>query len=270
MKIKIAETTLNYKIHGTGKPIYFFHGMSLDSTSMEEIYEPLMSDSNYQRIYLDLPGLGDSQDIKNIHNSDDVLQIVIEFIQQLSGNDPIMICGHSFGGYICLGLLVKLKDQITDVFLTSPVINADRDERDVSEHHNIFNGEVKLDKNKDYYQDFLASCVIINQTAWELYQRMAIPGLKKNNRSFWSEIKTAHHYSFEFEKDIPLILENSKANMTILLGKNDQVVGYRDQLKLLSSNNNVQIAVLNNAGHNPFTDKFMDLKFYFDNFTKKY
>lgn len=270
MKIKIAKTTLNYKIHGTGKPIYFFHGMSLDSTSMEEVYEPLMKDSDYQRIYLDLPGLGDSQDVLNIHNSNDVLDLVVEFIHQISGNDPIRICGHSFGGYICLGLLVKLKDQITDVFLTSPVIHADRDERNISKHHNIFEGEVDMGKNADYYQDFLSSNVVVNQASWDKYQRMAIPGLKKYNRAFWSRIKISHQYSFDFEKDIPLILENSKSNMTILLGKDDQVVGYRNQLELLSSDNNVQIAVLNNAGHNLFTDKFMDLKFYFDNFTKNY
>ncbi|APX71073.1 alpha/beta hydrolase [Companilactobacillus allii] len=270
MQIKIKNTNLNYKIYGSGKPIYFFHGMSLDSTSLEVVYEPLFKNKNYQRIYLDLPGLGDSQDVHEVNSSDDVLELVIEFIKQISGEKKVAIIGHSYGGYICLGLLAKIPDQIKAAFITCPVIHANKADRKVSVHKNIFLEDVKIGKNADKYQDFVKGNVVINQDAWETYQATVIPGLAKYNRPFWDKIKSEKKYQFSFEDELPLTLSGLQSKTTILLGKNDYIVGYQEQLRLLNSHNNIQELILNDAGHNLLTDISEDLNFYFNKFLKIY
>lgn len=257
-------------MYGFGKPIYFFHGMSLDSTSLEVVYEPLFKNKNYKRIYLDLPGLGDSQDIEEVKSSDDVLELVIEFIRQTSDNQQVAIVGHSYGGYICLGLLAKIPKQISASFITCPVVHADKANRSVSVHKNIFLEEVKRSQNADKYQDFVKGNVLISQDAWDTYQATVIPGLKKYNRMFWNKIKTEKKYAFSFEKDLPLTLSDLQAKTTILLGKNDYIVGYQDQLGLLSYHNNIQELILNDAGHNLLTDISEDLGFYVNKFLKIY
>lgn len=52
---------INHKIFGEGIPIYFIHGNGLSLESMELIYEPIFKNTNYMRIYIDLPGMGDSK-----------------------------------------------------------------------------------------------------------------------------------------------------------------------------------------------------------------
>jgi len=270
MQIKIDNTNLNYKTYGSGKPIYFFHGMGSDSRSLEVVYEPLFKNKSYKRIYLDLPGMGDSQDVYDVKNSDDVLNLIIEFIRHTSDSKKIAIVGHSYGGYLCLGLLVKLSDQIDSAFITCPVIKADKVNRNVSTHKNINDGEVIVERNADKYQDFLGSNVLINQNAWDVYQATVLPGIEKYNREFWNNIKVEKKYQLSFENELPFTLSNLQSKVTILLGKNDPVVGFQDQLSLLSSGNDIQEVILNNAGHNLFTDISIDLNFYFNKFLKKY
>lgn len=265
MKIAINNTKLSYETVGDGYPVYFFHGMSQDSTSMKENYEPLMSDG-IKRIYLDLPGMGESQDISLVNNSDDVLNLVIDFIQQITGDQKISICGHSYGGYICLGLLKEIEYKINSAFITCPVIHADKENRDVSVHKNII--QEKLNIEDSYYQKFLDTNVLINQKAWDNYQRTILPGLKRYNIEFWNEIKTSHHYSFSFEDELTADLADSKAKTTLLLGKNDQVVGYKDQLALIDPDNEIEISILNDAGHNLFTDRTKEWQDSFKKFSK--
>lgn len=265
MKIAINNTQLNYEIVGTGFPVYFFHGMSQDSTSMIENYEPFMT-TGIKRIYLDLPGMGDSQDVSLVHNSDDVLRLVIDFINQITGDQKIAICGHSYGGYICLGLLDKLGSKIESAFLTCPVVHADKENRDISAHKNII--QEKLETTDSNYQKFLGMNVLINLKAWDNYQKAIIPGANKFNLAFWNQIKASHNYSFSFEKELVADLNSNNSDVTILLGKNDQIVGYRDQLELLNPANEIQITVLNDAGHNLFTDRPKDWQDQFKKFSK--
>ncbi|MFC6322925.1 alpha/beta fold hydrolase [Companilactobacillus baiquanensis] len=265
MKIAINNTELSYEIVGTGFPVYFFHGMSQDSTGMIENYEPVMS-MGIKRIYLDLPGMGNSQDISSVHNSDDVLNLVIEFIEQITGDQKIAICGHSYGGYICLGLLKELGSKIKAAFITCPVIHANKENRDISKHKNIIQEELNTDDPN--YQKFLKMDVLINQKSWQNYQRAILPGLKKYNIEFWNQIKASHNYSFSFEKELVADLAHNKTDVMILLGKNDQIVGYRDQLTLLDPDNEIQISVLNDSGHNLFTDKNQYFEESFKKFSK--
>ncbi|MBX8978143.1 alpha/beta hydrolase, partial [Enterococcus gallinarum] len=94
--------TIHYKEFGSGKLIYFIHGNSLNLESMIEFYEPFFeTNQSFRRIYLDIPGMGDSYLKPSINNSDDILEETYSFILDHSNNKNFSLCGHSYGGYLC-------------------------------------------------------------------------------------------------------------------------------------------------------------------------
>lgn len=133
MFLKTKFGQLHYQTFGAGSPIYFIHGLALDSNSMIPIYEPLLQAKPFKRYYLDLPGMGRSEE-GQVKNSDDMLGMLAEFVAQTSENQPTILCGHSYGGYLCLGLMATVQ-RLAGVFVTCPVVIADERPRKIAPHH---------------------------------------------------------------------------------------------------------------------------------------
>ena len=64
----------------------------------------LQDNQQFQRIYLDLPGMGESPSTPNITNSDEMLAYIVKFIDALNLTEPLALVGHSYGGYLSIGL----------------------------------------------------------------------------------------------------------------------------------------------------------------------
>lgn len=262
----INNVKIHYQEYGAGKTIYFLHGLGLDIASMVQTYDKFLADKNIRRVYIDLPGMGESGVHESLKNSDDILHTIQQFIVTDSGDEAVSLFGHSFGGYLCLGLAHKLKKKVNSLFITCPVLIANINNRKTAKHKNIFQGNVSVELNESYYEDFLSMNVLINNEAWKNYQKAIIPGLTKFNNDFWDNLQSNHfeNYSFSFEKE--LVSSSTKYKGMMLLGKNDQVVGYHDQLSLLDDSNDLEVAILNDAGHNLFIDISEDMDFYLKRF----
>lgn len=146
-----------------------------------------MNIGGYQRIYFDLPGMGNSNPIYPA-TSDHVLELILHTIKKLIGNRPFIIYGHSFGGYLAQAVTKKLPKQVLGMFLTCPVVTADSSNRIIGKHINIFQEKIIPAENKDYFDDFLKINVIINQQCWQDYKKLIIPGLKKSKYLFYQTI----------------------------------------------------------------------------------
>lgn len=76
---------------------------------MKYFYEPLFTKENQiKRIYIDLTGMGDSQG-HSVNNSDEICDIIAQFILEQTGGKKVSMVGHSYGGYLCLGATYKYK-----------------------------------------------------------------------------------------------------------------------------------------------------------------
>ncbi|VDK14073.1 hypothetical protein OAL24_00871 [Oenococcus sicerae] len=185
------------------------------------------------------------------NTSDDVLEIIIQAIQEIIGNKQFILYGHSYGGYLALGIASRLKSKILGAFLTCPVVTAIDSDRQRGEHINIFKEEVLPSKNKEYFTDFLNMNVVISQRTWKSYQELIIPGLQTENQLFVKNLKS--HYALTFEESIKKT--NYPFPITIMVGRNDQVVGYEEQLQFIAHNSNGAIVLLNQTGHNLIIDQ---------------
>ncbi|MDN6968738.1 alpha/beta hydrolase [Oenococcus sp. UCMA 17063] len=261
MKEYLTSSNISYFSVGSGTPIVFLHGLSLDKRSTYLFFEPLLNAGKYQRIYLDLPGMGNSDPISP-STSDNVLETLIEAIEEIIGARKFILYGHSYGGYLAQAIASHLAGQTLGVFLTCPVITADRSKRLIGKHINILEEDISPVENKKYFADFLSMNVIINNQAWQSYQDLIISGLQSEDESFVNRLR--NNYSFTFEEK----LQNIKYQfpIKIMVGKNDQVVGYQEQLKLISHNENGEIVLLNRAGHNLMIDQHEAVSFHFDLF----
>lgn len=82
----IRSVDVYYEKYGEGIPIIMIHGFAPDSQLMIGCMEPVFDkESSFSRIYLDLPGMGKTENYDSIQNADHVLTLLLEFIEAVSG-----------------------------------------------------------------------------------------------------------------------------------------------------------------------------------------
>lgn len=242
----IRDIKINYEVFGSGKPIIMIHGFSPDSRLMIGCMEPIFKErEGFKRIYLDLPGMGKTKNYQSIKNSNDMLEIVIDFIEAIIPNQSFLVVGESYGSYLARGIIAKSKEKIAGAAFICPMIIPEMGKRNLPEHLIIFKDENFLEKlNKEERDAFSSNSVVLNEYTWQRYKNEILIGCEIADENFLSKIK--EKYSFTFEIDNILFESPS----VFLLGKQDYVVGYKDAFELLDKYPRATFAVLDKAGHN--------------------
>ena len=86
MEISLGEATLQYETLGSGRPLLLIHGYSLDRRMMKACMEPVFArrSDDWQRIYVDLPGMGGSRAPAHLASSDCILEALLGFLDALA------------------------------------------------------------------------------------------------------------------------------------------------------------------------------------------
>lgn len=248
MKCKIKDLSINYEIIGDGKPIIMLHGYYVDHRIMSGCMEPIFSDKEgYKRIYLDLPGMGDSESSEWIKSSDDMLDIVIDFIDKIIPNEKFLIVGQSYGAYLLRGVLHKMADRIDGMLLICPLIIPEFEKRSVEE-------KVILVKDKELLsnipeedaEDMDLSFVIQSQKNYERWLKEVMVDDETVDEEFLHNLRK-NGYEFTFDLDSADVKYDKPVLM--LLGKQDACVGYKDAWDMLKNYPRATFAILDRAGH---------------------
>lgn len=91
LKIHVEE-------YGSGKPIILLHGWGASGKTFEGLKDHLNA---YRVIVFDLPGFGDSEEVKKDFNLDYYVKIIRMYVEKHELEEPIIL-GHSFGGRIAI------------------------------------------------------------------------------------------------------------------------------------------------------------------------
>ncbi|MEC3883600.1 alpha/beta hydrolase [Halobacillus sp. HZG1] len=238
--------SIYHKVIGEGYPIVMLHGWTLDHQVMLQAMEPLFEKRNgWKRIYIDLPGMGQSQAQPFIQNSDDILEAVLHLLNEIIPDQPFIICGSSYGGYIARGVVHSLKDTVRGLLLIAPLTIPNFDERVVPQQKVL-----KRDSHLISYlssEDADAFCsmgVVQGQTEWERFRSEILLPSKQTNYEFLNHIRQ-NGYGFTF--DISSKLEYPTL---IITGRQDNIVGYHDAWRLIEDYPRATFTVLDMAGHN--------------------
>jgi pimeloyl-ACP methyl ester carboxylesterase len=121
--IEINGTDIYYETRGSGIPIFIIHGWSVDHKLMSGPMEKFFANKNkgFKRVYIDLPGMGKSSVNPKVRTADDVLDILLRFIDEVIPNTPFLLMGESWGGALCRGILKHKKADVLGLCLLCPV-----------------------------------------------------------------------------------------------------------------------------------------------------
>ncbi|KRL01153.1 alpha/beta fold hydrolase [Liquorilactobacillus capillatus] len=249
MQKLIDNTLIHYQIVGKGETIVFLHGLCLDLTSMKLSYQHLLASTEYQQIYIDLPGMGESSTFLSPQPTGDYLiKLIIKLLDTIKVNE-FYLGGHSYGGYLSLGIAYNCPKRVKGIFLTCPVITANRDKRKTAHHLNIKKDDFDLPKSK-YASDFLEMNTVITKTTWKNYLRKVISGLEKCDFSFIKKLQEHNYQNYQLQEEENIKRWQPDIPLFLLLGKHDQIVGFKEQVRLDTNFKNSSLLILENAGHN--------------------
>lgn len=246
MKIfEYKNTKLSYEITGSGKTILFLHGWGLDHNMWSDAMEPVFSDVHeFRRVYIDLPGMGESVAGENLKSSDDTLELLYEFVKSVLGGEKIILAGQSYGGYLCRGFVHQYREIVDGIMLLCPLVFPGYRKGRFEPHLVKAKDEAFLKSlSKEDYDSFTMMNVILTKEVYERYSKSIDPALKKADWNFLSGFEGA--CSFNADE-----MEPFNGPALIVTGRQDTEVGFRDQFDLLKVYPEASYLVVNNAGHN--------------------
>ncbi|MEI5907029.1 alpha/beta hydrolase [Bacillus spongiae] len=242
----VHQVNVHYEIHGEGIPILMIHGFTPDMKLMKGCMEPIFSiRKGFQRIYIDLPGMGKTGHYHHLKNAEEILDIVIGFIDTMIQDQPFLIVGESYGGYLTKGVLAKRGERVRGAAFICPVVVPNASDRTLPPHSIVYKDERFLKQlTMEEREEFSRDLVILNEYSWNRYKNEIKAGCQLADEPFLQKI--AKQYSFTF----PVTQMMYEFPAIFLLGKQDSVVGYKDALDLIDQFPRATYAIVDEAGHN--------------------
>ncbi len=249
MEISLGEATLQYEIVGSGRPLLMIHGYSLDRRMMKACMEPVFArrTDEWQRIYVDLPGMGGSRAPARLASSDWVLETLLALIDAALPGRRFALMGESYGGYLVRGIVSKRAASVDGLLLLCPMIVPQRQQRERptfrlmardEEFHATIPHELR--------RRFEVEMAVQTRRTWARYSEEILPALAAGDPLFLRKLHGAR-YGFSFEVDA--LQAPFEKPALVLLGRQDDVVGYRDAWRLIESYPRASFVVLDRAGH---------------------
>jgi pimeloyl-ACP methyl ester carboxylesterase len=234
---------LAYKSFGAddGIPILFIHGWQLSNAYDIADFEPIFAHSqvpSYRRIYTDLPGMGATPADPSIVDLQSMYDQVATFIEQEISPSKFLLVGTSCGGYFARALATQFGEQILGVLLKVPMMEPDDLRRDRDGFKAIVeDGEaVRLalsEKQASSLGDILIQTPAYIRSLLAKMTTSVWPGVGLAKSDVLDPIRNdPRRYSLDLLREPGREKVFEKPSL-IITGRHDDVVGYRDSLRLL-------------------------------------
>ncbi|MCT4631445.1 MAG: alpha/beta hydrolase [Firmicutes bacterium] len=248
MYIDINDVRVHYEIEGNGIPLLCIHGYYADHRLMKGMMEAIIGHMNIKRIYLDLPGMGLTENYSSIKSADDFVSLICDFVDEIIPEERFLIAGFSYGGYLSRAVHKKKRELVDGIVLVCPAIYSDRKMRELPKQEILL-----LDENiDDHFTElekvaFNKVSVIQDVKVYERYKKEILVSNGLCDFKFLVRM-LKNNYSVSFDVDHIESLYEMPA--LIICGRQDSVVGYKDAFGILSNYKHIDYHVIDGAGHN--------------------
>lgn len=246
MICRIKDAEIYYEIVGEGKPVIIIHGCAPDHRLMKRCMESVFQKyEGYQRIYIDLPGMGKSNAPDWINSSDRIVEVLITFIEEIISAEEFLLVGESYGGYLARGILSKMFERVNGLLLVYPVVVAQPGKRLLPDKQVIVRDEEFLKTlTSTEREEFCELAVVANEYTYKWFKEEIKPGLDVANNEFIERLQKNYSLTLDFHR------KKYEKPVLLLAGRQDISVGYQDIVRMIEDYPRATLAVLDMAGHN--------------------
>jgi pimeloyl-ACP methyl ester carboxylesterase len=243
MEYKALDVPVHYVEHGDGASVLVLHGANVDHREMVGTIEPVFGDMHsYRRIYPDLPGMGHTPAPDTLNSADDVLDLLLAFVDGVIGDGQFLLIGHSAGAYYARAIAGRRPEQVTGLALICPL---GENVRDLPAHQvlhaSVDPGDTLGPAEESVFRDYF---VVQTQATLERYKEYVVPALGLADDAGLERIGENWLFSTSPEKG-----PQYPSPVLIVTGRQDSMVGYAGQWDLLKHYPRATFAVLDRAGH---------------------
>jgi pimeloyl-ACP methyl ester carboxylesterase len=240
VRCEVGEVSLDYESFGVGSAFVALHGMPMDRRGPIYAFEPLFADRpGWRRIYVDLPGHGRSPKPPWPRDDVRVVEILVQFLDTLLGDDRVVLAGDSYGAFIARGLAHRLWDRVDGLCLLAPVVKVGTRQLPP---RTIIGDRAEITQMAEN-GEILGEMLVANPPEMKRYVEALSQGVA--DTEYLNEITEERQRIPSLEAGV----ETLDAPTLIITGRQDTTVGYRDQWELLDSYPRATFAVLDRAGH---------------------
>jgi pimeloyl-ACP methyl ester carboxylesterase len=230
---------VHYVEHGEGSPVLALHGTGVDHREVMACLDPVFDAlTGYRRIYVDLPGMGRTPAPETITSADDVLDVLLAFIDGVIGDQRLLMVGHSAGGYYAQAITDRRPEQVAGLALLCPLLAGIHD---VPPHDVVYrSGDIGDTGNAGFRGYF----TVQSAETLERYERYVEPAARLADQSALARIGERWELTTAPQATAPY-----RRPTLLMTGRQDSTVGYARAWALLEHYPRATFAVLDRAGH---------------------
>ncbi len=246
MKVRLTNGCIRAVERGAGFPLVILHGGRLDHRHMldalEPVFEPL---TGWRRLYVDLPGCGNSKASASVSSHDHVLEMLLEFLDAVLSDEHFAVIGESRGSYHARGIVFKRPDCVEGMMLVGAGGITEEAQERLPDHVTMVRDDnppagLTEDEIGRYNRLVVQSPDILDRI-----RRTKVPAADMVDHDLESRLQKSFEYTFDLDDPAHRFDKPS----LIIAGRQDSIAGYWDTIDRLSQYPRATFAVLDRAGH---------------------
>jgi pimeloyl-ACP methyl ester carboxylesterase len=249
MECRLKGITVYYEAFGEGRPLIALHGWPLDHHHMVSALEPVFEHrQGWKRIYPDLPGHGRTAGEDWITNRDQMLDVLMEFIDHVVHGKRFVVAGTSAGAYLARGVVHRKAGSMDGLLMVVPLVVADDAQRDLAPHVTLVEDRALISELDPAEAEVFQMAVIQDRKILDAIRSdPALLGGVGDNEFLQRIRQDPERYAFSFDvDDLPVPFA---APTLIVTGRQDSTVGYRDAWGIVENYPRGTFVSLDRAGH---------------------
>jgi pimeloyl-ACP methyl ester carboxylesterase len=249
MELELDRITVNYETFGQGRPLVALPGWSLSAQAAAREFEPIFAERpGWQRIYIDPPGHGFTPGPAWVTGQDQILEVILAFVDRLLPGRRFALAGWSLGAYLARGVLFHRPELVNGLMMTVPCIWAEDGRRTVSPPQVLVEDPAVMAELTPAEAEMFELVVVRSRRILDVLRDPAWADDGPGDPEFLQAIREdPARYAFSY--DVDALAEPFPGPTLIIAGRQDCVVGYRDAWGLLENYPRATFVVLDRAGH---------------------
>lgn len=247
MECSLKNITIHYEERGEGQPVLMLHGLPLDHRHMLSEMEPMFEHrTGWKRLYPDLPGMGQTAGPNWITSQDQMLDVVLDFMDHVAPGQRFVVAGLSYGGYLVQGVIHRRASMIDGALMSVPAVSMEYAQRVLPPRVTLVKDEALLAELEAPIRDGIEGIVVVqSRRLTERWKANIYAAIQVADHDFIERAGLRKNFSFDAE----LAATKFDRPTLIVTGRQDDACGYRRAWDLLENYPRATFAVLDSAGH---------------------